>query len=330
MRRVLIVGHPGALGMELLGVHDILQSANELARRAGTPEPYRVELATLDGSDITLWTGLRLGPARNLRTTRIDIDTLIVIGGPSAHEVCADPVLAAAVRRVAGRARRTVSICTGSFILAAAGVLDGRRATTHWTMTDEFARRYPRIEVDPDRIFVQDGNVWTSAGVTSGFDLLLSLVESDIGPEAARTIAQILVLYLRRTGNQTQFSTQLANPLPTREPMRELQQYILANPAVDLSLAALAERMTMSQRHFARVFTAEFALSPGRYVEKVRLETARRLLESDCRDLSAAARAAGYGNPQAMRRAFTLALGISPTEYRRRFGDTPAPLHLAV
>jgi transcriptional regulator GlxA family with amidase domain len=151
-----------------------------------------------------------------------------------------------------------------------------------------------------------------------------------MGPEAARTIAQVLVLYLRRTGNQTQFSTQLATPLPSREPMRELQQYILANPAADLSLAALAERMNMSQRHFARVFTAEFGVSPGRYVERVRLETARRLLESDCRDLAAAARLAGYGNPQAMRRAFTMTLGISPTEYRRRFGDAPAPLTLAV
>jgi transcriptional regulator GlxA family with amidase domain len=330
MRRVLIVGHPGALGMELLGVYDILGMANELARRNNAPEPYRVELATLDGSDVTLWDGLRLGPARNLRTTRVDMDTLIVIGGPAAHEVATDAVFVAAVRRAAGRARRTVSICTGSFILAAAGLLDGRRAATHWTMTEELARQYPRVEVDPDRIFVQDGNIWTSAGVTSGFDLMLSLVESDMGAEVARTIAQVLVLYLRRSGNQTQFSTQLATPLPTRQPMRELQQYILANPAADLSLAALAERMNMSQRHFARVFTAEFGLSPGRYVEKVRLETARRLLEADCADLSAAARAAGYGNQQAMRRAFTLALGISPSEYRRRFGDAPAPLHLAV
>jgi transcriptional regulator GlxA family with amidase domain len=239
-------------------------------------------------------------------------------------------VFAAAVRRAAGRARRTVSICTGSFILAAAGLLDGRRAATHWTMTEELARQYPTVEVDPDRIFVQDGDVWTSAGVTSGFDLMLSLVESDMGPEAARTIAQVLVLYLRRTGSQTQFSTQLAMPLPRREPMRELQQYILANPAADLSLTALAERMNMSQRHFARVFTAEFGLSPGRYVEKVRLETARRLLESDCRDLAAAARAAGYGNQQAMRRAFTTTLGVSPTEYRRRFGEAPAELHVAV
>ncbi len=313
MRRILIVAHTGALGMELLGVRDILEMANELARRTDRPLPYLVELATLDGSDIELWAGTRLGPARNLRTTKVDVDTLIVVGGPVAHDVAADDApLSAAVARVARRSRRTVGICTGAFILAAAGLLEGRRATTHWLMTDEFAGRHPNVGVESEPIFVQDGNVWTSAGVTSGFDLMLALVEADVGADAARSIAQLLVLYLRRTGNQAQFSAQLAAQLPQRVPMRELLQHIAEHPDADLSLTALAERMTMSPRHFARVFTAEVGLSPGRYVDRVRLETARRLLESDTRELDAIARAAGFGNQQGMRRAFALDPRASP------------------
>lgn len=321
---MLIVAHQGALGMELLGVRDILEMANEIARRADQPLPYLVELATIDGSDIELWAGTRLGPVRNLSTTRVEVDTLIVIGGPVAHEAAEDAALTAAVARVARRARRTVGVCTGSFILASAGLLEGRRATTHWLMTEEFATRHPNVAVETEPIFIQDGAVCTSAGVTSGFDLLLALVEADIGPEVARSIAQLLVLYLRRTGNQAQFSTQLAAQLPQREPMRELLQYIAENPDADLSLTTLAARVTMSPRHFARVFTAEVGCSPGRYVDRVRLETARRLLESDNRDLDVIARAAGFGNQQGMRRAFTLALGVTPAEYRRRFGGTTA------
>jgi transcriptional regulator GlxA family with amidase domain len=318
--RVLIVAHQGALGMELLGVRDILEMANEIARRAGHPPHYTVELATVDGSDIELWAGTRLGPVRNLSTTRVEVDTLIVVGGPVAHEAAEDADLAAAVARVARRARRTVGICTGSFILAAAGLLEGRKATTHWLMVEQFAEQNPGVTVESDPIFVQDGAVCTSAGVTSGFDLLLALVEADLGPEMARSIAQLLVLYLRRTGNQAQFSAQLAAQLPQREPMRDLLQYIAEHPDADLSLNTLAARVAMSPRHFARVFSAEVGVSPGRYVDRVRLETARRLLESDNRDLDVIARAAGFGNQQGMRRAFTLSLGVTPAEYRRRFG----------
>ncbi|MGQ0845593.1 MAG: GlxA family transcriptional regulator [Sporichthyaceae bacterium] len=331
MRRVLIVAHPGALGMELLGCRDILEMANELFRREGRPDPYLVELATVDGADVELWGGLRLGPVRNLCTTRVAVDTLLVVGGPVAHEVAAaDPGLAAAVAKVSRRARRTVGVCTGSFILAAAGLLEGRRCTTHWLMTGEFAASFPQLRVEADPIYVQDGNVWTSAGVTSGYDLLLSLVEADVGAETARSIAQLLVLYLRRSGNQAQFSAQMAAQTPQREPLRDLLQFVAEHPAADLSLAALAARVSMSPRHFTRVFTAEVGVSPGRYVDRIRVETARRLLETDGRDLEAVARAAGFGNQQGMRRAFAAALGIGPAEYRRRFGAQPTALHLAV
>lgn len=331
MRRVLIVAHHGALGMELLGVRDIFEMANEMARRDGADEPYLVELATLDGSDVELWAGFRLGPARNLSTLRSAVDTLVVVGGPVAHHVAAeDAALIAAVARAARRARRVASVCSGSFILAAAGLLDGKCATTHWSRAAAFAEAFPNVTVDAERIFVQDGSVWTSAGVTSGFDLMLALVEADIGADTARTIAQLLVLYLRRTGNQAQFSAHMAAQLPQRAPMRDLLEHIADHPDADLSLPVLAARMNMSPRHFGRVFTAEVGVSPGRYVDRVRLETARRLLETDHdRDLDAIARAAGFGNQQGMRRAFSLALGITPAEYRRRFGS-PTGLHLAV
>jgi transcriptional regulator GlxA family with amidase domain len=317
-RHVVIVGHPGALGMELLGMRDILDLVNRLVRERGEAAPYRVEIATHDGAPLQLMGGLRLDPVRNLATIRA-LDTLIVVGGPEAHEAAELPALTAAVRRASRHARRVVGVCTGAFILGAAGVLDDRRATTHWMYGDQLAARCPAVEVDTDPIYVRDGDVWTSAGVTAGFDMLLAIVEEDVGSEPARAVAQILVLYLRRTGNQAQFSVQLGAQFADRRPLRDLQHYIAENPAADLSLAALADRMHLSPRHFARVFTAEVGLPPGRYVEKVRLEAARRMLEEAVGSVESVAAAVGFGNAQALRRAFLVAFGVSPAEYRRRF-----------
>jgi transcriptional regulator GlxA family with amidase domain len=229
------------------------------------------------------------------------------------------------VRRAAQFSRRVVGVCTGAFILAAAGLLDGRRCTTHWAWGDALAARHPLAKVDTEPIFIDDGDVWTSAGVTSGFDMLLALVEQDAGGEAARYVAKLLVLYLRRTGNQSQFSvtTGSAAQLAHREPMRRLQEYIAANPAADLTAATLAARVNMSPRHFTRVFRAEVGESPRRYVERVRLQAARRMLEESVLGTQAVAVAAGFGSYEAMRRAFALALDVSPTEYRRRFGAEP-------
>jgi transcriptional regulator GlxA family with amidase domain len=317
-RHVVIVGHPGGLGMELLGMRDILDLVNRLARERGDAEPYRVEVATHDGAPLQLMGGLRLDPVRDLAGIRA-IDTLVVIGGPAAHEAAQDPALVAAVRRATRRSRRVVSVCTGAFILAAAGVLDRRKATTHWMFGDLLAARCPAAQVDTDPIYVRDGKVWTSAGVTAGFDMLLAIVEEDVGSELARAAARMLVLHLRRTGNQAQFSVQLGAQFAERRPLRELQTYVVETLAADLSPAALADRLHLSPRHFARVFTAEVGLPPGRYVEKVRLEAARRMLEEDSQPVEAVAAAVGFGNAQAMRRAFLVAFGVSPAEYRRRF-----------
>ena len=185
---------------------------------------------------------------------------------------------------------------------------------------DELAARHPAVTVDTGPIFIHDGDTWTSAGITAGFDLLLALVEADEGAEAARVVARTLVVFLRRTGSQAQFSAQLEAQLADRHPFRELQQFIADHPDADLALSTLAARMHMSPRHFARVFRAETGVSPGRYVDRARLETARRRLEESEQPVEAVAAASGFGNYQAMRRAFVGALGVSPAEYRRRFG----------
>lgn len=319
-RRVLIVAHPEAFGMELLGVRDILDLANHLARLRGDPGPYLVEIGTHDGAPVQLFGGLTLSPVRDLRRVRAAVDTLVVVGGPVAEHATALPALVTAVRRLATRSRRVAGVCTGAFLLAAAGVLDGRRATTHWEAGERLAGAFPQVQVDTDPIYLVDGHVWTSAGVTSGFDMLLAMVEQDTDAELARQVARMLVLHLRRSGGQSQFSVQLTARPARRQPLRELQQHIADHPDADLSLGALAARLHMSPRHFARVFTAELGMPPGRYVEKVRIDAARRMLEDGALTAEAVASAAGFGNGQAMRRSFVGSLGVTPTEYRRRFG----------
>lgn len=231
-----------------------------------------------------------------------------------------------------------MSVCTGAILLAEAGLLDGRRATTHWAYCDKLARDHPSVEVDPDPIYVRDGHVATSAGVTAGIDLALALVEEDLGREFALGIARHLVVFLRRPGNQAQFSAQLAAQTARREPLREVQlgapptplrQWgrITEHPGGDLSVETLAARARLSPRHFARAFQAETGMTPGRYVDRVRLEHARRLLEDTSDGVEEISRACGYGTPEAMRRAFVKALGTAPAEYRRRFRPASAPTH---
>ncbi|MGA8363568.1 MAG: helix-turn-helix domain-containing protein, partial [Solirubrobacteraceae bacterium] len=207
----------------------------------------------------------------------------------------------------------------GAFVLAAAGLLDGRRATTHWASAAELAQRYPTVEVDPEPIYLRDGPVWTSAGVTAGMDLALALVEEDLDRDAALTIARHLVLFLRRPGNQSQFSATLAAQQPAREPLREAQRYALEHVAADLSVEALALHAHMSPRNFARAFAAEVGITPGRYVERVRLEAARHALEDTAQPIATVAAACGFGTPETMRRTFLRALGVAPAEYRRRY-----------
>jgi transcriptional regulator GlxA family with amidase domain len=288
---------------------------------------YRVRTASLGGGMVRATSGLRLVPDADLRTAAM-ADLLLVPGGAGARE--SDQELVGWLRRHAPRAERLASVCTGTFLLAEAGLLDGRRVTTHWQHCGALARLFPALTVDPDPIFIRDGNVITSAGVTSGIDLALTLVEEDRGRDAALRIARELVVFLRRPGNQAQFSAQLAAQVASRELLRDVQQWITENPAADLSVEALATRASLSPRQFARAFTAEVGITPGRYVDRVRLESARRHLEDTADGVEESARACGYGTAESMRRAFIRTLGTSPAEYKNRYGGNYADSNRAV
>lgn len=320
VKEVVIVGHPGVLGVELLGVLDVFELVNLWLADQGRPPGVRTHVTTVGGGQVRLSGGVELSCSSSLLDHRHSIDTLVIPGGHCALAASEDRELVVAVSQAASRAGRVVGLCTGAFILAAAGLLDGRRATTHWNHGECLAKSYPAVVVDTDPIFSRAGNIWTSAGVMASFDLLLALVEEDFGSEAARSVARSLVLFLRRSGNQAQFSAQLLTQLADRHPIRELQQFIADHPEANLSLEALAERVHMSVRHFTRIFRSETGLPPGRYVERVRLETARRRLEEADLSVDAVAAAVGFGSSETLRRVFVQTLGVSPTEYRRRFG----------
>ncbi|MFD3496826.1 GlxA family transcriptional regulator [Streptomyces sp. NPDC058676] len=314
-RTVLVLLFDGVQSLDVTGPVEVFAGAE-----SSTPGTYRIRTASLDGAPVRTSSGLTLVPDETLGETPRP-HTLLVPGGQGTRNPA--PRLTGWLREHGPRARRLVSVCTGAILLAEAGLLDGRRATTHWAYCDKLARDHPAIEVDADPIYVRDGHVATSAGVTSGIDLALALVEEDLGRDVALAVARHLVVFLRRPGNQAQFSAQLTAQTAQREPLREVQQWITEHPADDLGVESLAERARLSPRHFARAFRDETGMTPGRYVDRVRLEHARRLLEDTGDGVEEISRASGYGTPEAMRRAFLKALGAAPTEYRRRFRPAP-------
>ncbi|WP_030560746.1 GlxA family transcriptional regulator [Streptomyces aureocirculatus] len=314
-RTVLVVLFGGVQSLDVTGPLEVFTGASHCHQDT---EPYRVVTASLDGAPLRTSSGLTLVPDISLAEAASRTwHTLLVPGGAGTREEDAD--LVGWLRVHAPRARRLVSVCTGAVLLARAGLLDGRRATTHWAYCDTLARDHPEVEVDPDPIYVRDGHVATSAGVTAGIDLALALVEEDLGRDTALTVARYLVVFLRRPGNQAQFSAQLSAQTAKSEPLREVQRWISENPGGDLSVESLAGRARLSPRHFARSFQAETGTTPGKYVDRVRVEQARRLLEDTSDGVEEVSRACGYGTPEAMRRAFVKALGTPPAEYRRRF-----------
>ena len=278
---------------------------------------YHVTTASLGGQPVTTSSKLTIVPGADLENLSGHGDLLIVPGGEGARR--RDPALVRWLSDRAPNARTTASVCTGTFLLAEAGLITGRRVTTHWAYCAELAAQYPDLTVDPDPIFIRSGNVATSAGVTAGIDLALALVEADLGRAVALAIARHLVVFLRRPGSQAQFSVQLSAQVADRPPLRQVQQWIAEHPAADLSVDTLAQKASLSPRQFARAFAAEVGVPPGRYVDRTRLEAARRRLEDTADGVEETARACGYRTPEAMRRAFVAALGVSPAEYRRRF-----------
>jgi transcriptional regulator GlxA family with amidase domain len=280
---------------------------------------YRVEVVTPGGGDVTLSNGLRLSAGPLPAPARAEFHTILVAGGAGARHLGPDDPAIAWLRDAAPRARRLASVCTGAFALATAGLLDGRRATTHWAYCPGLVRDHPAVTVDPEPIYVRDGDVWTSAGVTAGMDLALALVEEDLGSEIALEAARWLVLFLKRPGGQAQFSAGLAaQSAAAREPLRDLQAWIAGHLDADLSVGALAARACLSERHFARAWRAATGLTPAAYVEALRVERARALLQ-DGQGVDAVARAAGFASAEVLRRVFHRRLGVAPAAYRDRF-----------
>ena len=318
MRTVLIVLFDRVQSLDVTGPLEVFATAAAWSRRRTGPAAYQVRTASLGGATVRTSSGLAVIPDGDLRDQdQPPPDLLIVPGGDGARARPAD--LVGWLRDHAPAANRVASVCTGAFLLAEAGLLDGQRATTHWSRCEQLRRQYPAVRVEPDPIFIKDGRIATSAGITAGIDLSLALVEDDLGRDAALAVARALVVFLRRPGNQAQFSAQLSAQVAQRAPLRDVQQWIAEHPAADLSVAELARKASLSPRQFARAFAAEVGVTPGRYVERVRLEAARCQLEDSAAGVEQTARACGYRTAEGMRRAFVDALGVSPAEYRRRF-----------
>jgi transcriptional regulator GlxA family with amidase domain len=317
-RRVVILAFPGVQPLDVVGPAEVFSGAAILARGA-----YTVEVVAGEREPLRAPSGYGIVPAKTIAACRGPIDTLIVAGGFGVGEALEDASLVGWVRAAARRSRRVTSVCSGALLLAAAGLLDGRRATTHWASCEELARRHPGVDVDPKPIFVRDGDVWTSAGVTAGIDLALALVEDDLGPEVPREVARWLVVFLQRPGGQAQFSSHLASAPAARAPLRELQAWMADNLDEDLRVEALADRAAMSPRNFARAFRRETGLTPAAYVEALRVEAARQRLERGSEPVDLVAARAGFGTPETMRRAFARRVGVAPAEYRARFKRAP-------
>jgi len=314
-RAVVVVAFPDMQSLDVTGPAEVFA----VASRGRMPAPYATTVVAHETGIVRSSSGLGVVADAGIDDCTGPIDTLVVAGGEGTREAVADADLVAWIRDAAGRSRRVTSVCSGAFLLAAAGVLAGRRATTHWSVCDLLGRLFPDVDVEPDRIYVRDGRVWTSAGVTAGMDLALALVEDDLGGAVALEVARQLVLFTQRGGGQSQFSTQLAVPRAERQPLRAVLAHIETHLDDDLSVPALARRAAMSPRTFARAFRDELGTTPASYVQAVRVEAARRLLETTAGSTAEVARACGFGTVETMHRAFRRTVRTTPARYRRHF-----------
>jgi transcriptional regulator GlxA family with amidase domain len=318
----VVVAMDGLQLLDLAGPVEVLR----IASRLGAEPPYRILVATPGGADVRSDSGVRVGADLSLgelARSRRPIDTLTVVGGLGTFEIVGDDGFLADVARLSRRAGRTTSVCTGSLVLAAAGLLDGYAATTHWALADHMATNQA-IEVRGDQIFVRDRDRWTSAGITAGIDLFLALLEEDHGPELAHQVAAWLVVFVRRPGGQSQFSAQLRAQRATTPSIVELQHWLNDHLDADLSVDALAARAGMSPRNFGRVFRRETGVTPGAHVEELRVEAARRLLETTDLTVGAIARRVGIRHAETLHRAFRRRVGTTPELYRQHFGREKA------
>jgi transcriptional regulator GlxA family with amidase domain len=320
-KTVVFLAFPGSQILDITGPYQVFVRAAEIFLRAHPKEdrPYKVLLASTTGNkSIVSNCGLTLIASDTLRTILDPVHTLLVAGGTGVEEASQDMEVLEWLRKMAPRVVRLGSICTGAFLLASAGLLDGKRAATHWKWAEELACRYRKTTVDAEPIFIRDGNTYTSAGVLAGMDLALALVEEDLGSPIALEVARELVMYLRRSGRQSQFSTALALQASDRKQIEELRCWAVDHLTQDLRVENLAAKAGMSARNFVRIFLKDTGMTPARYVEKIRVESARRRLEESEDSLEKIASDCGFGSLLALRRSFTRALQVAPSEYRKR------------
>ena len=320
-KTIVMVALPGVQLLDISGPLDVFAEANV---QAGY-EAYRLLVAAGEPGPIHSSSGVRIMPDRIIdRDIDEAIDTLLVAGCPNAAAVPADGQVIDWLRRRAPTARRFGSVCSGAFFLAAAGLLDGRRVTTHWAVADQFASQFPDVTVDEDAIQISDGPLRTAAGVTAGLDLALALVEEDLGREIGMRVASQLVMFFKRPGGQMQFSRKGEAAPAGRAALQELQRWVATNPALDHSVANLAKRMDLSPRHFARLFRSEVGITPATWVEEARVSAARRLLELGNESPKQVAAHCGFADADTLRRAFARHVGVTPAEYRKRFAKIAA------
>ena len=312
-RHIAIVAFPGVQSLDVVGPYEVFAGATQMV-----PDAYRVTLCALTAGPVASESGLTV-VANALPGDDEPIDTLVLPGGNGVHVARHDAALIEWIRAAAPRCRRVATVCTGTFLAAEAGLLTGRTVTTHWARAERLQHDFPDLTVDPDPMYTRDGAVWTSAGVTAGIDLSLALVEADHGTAVAQTVARWLVMFLHRPGGQTQFAAPVWAPRAERSTVRAVQSLVEAAPGGDHRLPAMAAAAAMSVRHFSRVFTDEVGETPGRYVERVRLEAARRELETTADTLDVIAARCGFGTAETLRRSFQRRLGVAPDSYRRRF-----------
>ncbi len=316
-RAIEVVAFPAVQMLDVTGPLQVFATTNEMLAAAGKTPAYTLRVVAKSGKHVTTSAGLGFA-AEALSPIGAALDTLMIAGGPGVHAAAGDPALLDWVRKRAAAARRTASVCTGALLLAAAGVLDGRRAATHWSYCAELAERFPAVQVEADPIFVRDGPVWTSAGVTAGIDLALALVEEDLGRDMALAVARYLVVFLKRPGGQAQFSTALSLQA-AEDRFGVLHGWIGAHLAHDLSLPVLAAQAGMSERSFSRHYLAATGLTPARAVERLRVEAARRLLSESRLPAKRIAQRCGFGSEETMRRSFLRQIATTPQDYRARF-----------
>jgi transcriptional regulator GlxA family with amidase domain len=319
IRTIEVLAFPSVQLLDVSGPLQVFATANEMAIAAGGTAPYALTVVACGGNSITASAGLALA-TKELPPIRATLDTLLIAGGPGVEAASADERIVEWVRKRSAKARRVASVCTGAFLLASAGVLDGRRAVTHWSYCADLARRFPKVRVEADPIFVNDGAIWTSAGVTAGIDLALALVEEDLGRDAALAVARYLVVFLKRPGGQSQFSATLALQAADNE-FGALHHWISKHLADDISLPVLADQAGMSERSFSRHYVEATGLTPARAVERLRVEAARRLLSESRLPIKRISHRCGFGSEETMRRSFLRLLSATPQDYRARFSS---------